>query len=225
MATPVVVNSGNGFDSRFTDLSILGQVRDILIKLHDNSSEVYNAILREKVKMNRLSITSNGLKNTTEDRDECLQFFNKVCESLTIVMGEFKKIKKIKYIVNTADGCFGNARTYFNLAISLHKEYCSRNIFPAFVDPGFGQNVQLDADDAIRNENNLDLEVYSTQINCVNIDVNALYDKIFGIVTECIGYRNAVATKYRQIVGNIMVKEGNVLVNGTPVSAVTGGSA
>jgi hypothetical protein len=212
-----VINPGNGFDARFTDLSILGQVKDVLVRLHDSSSEIYNVILKEKVKISRLSMSSCSLQNTVEDRDVCLRLFNGACESLTTVIGEFRKMKKIKHIANTADGCFGNARTYFNLAISLHKEYCSKNIITAFTDPGFAQNVGLDTDDVTKEENNLDLEVYSTQINYINTNVNLLFDKLSGVVTECIGHRNAVATKYRQIVGNLMVKEGNGMASGSPV--------
>lgn len=218
MATQTATNPGNGFDARFTDLSILGQVKDVLVRLHDSSSEIYNIILKEKVKISRLSLGSVSLQNTVEDRDICLRLFNGACESLTNVIGEFKKMKKIRNIINVSDGCFGNARTYFNLAISLHKEYCSRNIFSSFTDPGFGKNVELDTDDVIKGENNLDLEVYSTQINYINTDVNLLFDKISSIVTECVEHRNAVATKYRQIVGNLMVKEGSGMANGEPIN-------
>jgi hypothetical protein len=217
----MATQAGNGFDARFTDLSILGQVKDVLVRLHDSSSEIYNVILKEKVKISRLSTSSSGLQNTVEDRDICLRLFNGACESLTTIIGEFRKMKKIKHVANTADGCFGNARTYFNLAISLHKEYCSRNVFTAFTDPGFGQNVELDTEEVVKGENNLDLEVYSTQINYINADVNLLFDKISSIVAECVGHRNVVAAKYRQIVGNLMVKEGNGMVNGSPVTHLT----
>ena len=202
----------SNFDSRFIDLSILAQVKDSLVKLHDCFTELYNSVLKEKVKLNRLAATTNLLHNTVDDRNLCLQYFDRSGESLSVVINELRKAKKMKGIMNTADSCFTHSKLYFNSALLLHKEYCTKNTITAFSDPGFGSVVKLDVDEPLRPENNLDIEVYAVQVNHMNTNVNSFYDKISEVVNDCIKYRNEIALKYKQIMGNVMIKEGSALV-------------